>query len=449
MRRRSGRTTAGSTSPARREPEPRPGALAAHRRARRAARPPRHGLARAARGRRARPGRGAARRRPADGLRRVAARPALSPSRPCAGGASRPATASGAASRPSRRAALRVRTSILSSPAAHRENRAMSTRGNVAPARRAAFDVLLRVAEEGAYDAGVPRDPGHRRARRADRRAGPAGRHVHAGTVQGLPDGRHAMVFATTDGRSRSSSSGPSPGRSRASRRRRCCSAACPALEDGYVANTWTLGRRARRADRGRARRLQHRQRRRHGHGAGGDRRRASSPCRAGRGRRCPPAALVTIPLTDPAVHRRASSSSARRRRCSSSARCRGSRRPGPQRVLGRPGRRAEPWTALLVAAAIVAVAVAVAVVARRAPARPADAAGRRRAGAARPGRLRPPRRAVARRRVHVGDVPHVRRRRPQGRRAGQRRRRRRRGRVRRRARTSTRATASTPCRSW
>ena len=40
--------------------QPHPRAVAAHRRARRAARPPRHDLARAARGRRARPGRGAA-----------------------------------------------------------------------------------------------------------------------------------------------------------------------------------------------------------------------------------------------------------------------------------------------------------------------------------------------------------------------------------------------------
>ena len=60
------------------EPEPDPRALAAHRRARGAARPSRDDLERAARGRRVRPGRGAAGGRQADALRGVAAGPAVS-----------------------------------------------------------------------------------------------------------------------------------------------------------------------------------------------------------------------------------------------------------------------------------------------------------------------------------------------------------------------------------
>ena len=57
---RAGRPRARSLAAAGGEPEPDPRALAAHRRARRARRPPRHDLAGAARGRRARAGRGAA-----------------------------------------------------------------------------------------------------------------------------------------------------------------------------------------------------------------------------------------------------------------------------------------------------------------------------------------------------------------------------------------------------
>ena len=79
-------------------------------------------------------------------------------------------------------------------------------------------------------DAGVPRHPGgHRRARRTDRRAGPAGRHVRVGRGAG-PARRspRRRVRHRRTSRSRSSSSGRSPGRSRASRRRRCCPAASP-----------------------------------------------------------------------------------------------------------------------------------------------------------------------------------------------------------------------------
>ncbi len=86
--------------PSCREPEQDSRALAAHRGARRAARTAGHDLARAARGRGARAGGRAARGRQADGLRRLPARPALM---------------------------------------------------EVAPARKAAYDVLRRVAEEGAY----------------------------------------------------------------------------------------------------------------------------------------------------------------------------------------------------------------------------------------------------------------------------------------------------------
>ncbi len=81
------------------EPEPDSRPLASHRRAGRAARPPRHDLARAPRGRRARARRGAARGQAHDELRRVPPRPPMS----------------------------------------------------VAPARKAAYEVLRRVFEDDAY----------------------------------------------------------------------------------------------------------------------------------------------------------------------------------------------------------------------------------------------------------------------------------------------------------
>ena len=256
------------------------------------------------------------------------------------------------------------------------------------------------------------------------------------------------MLFDTQDaGQSLVDRAGHHPHDRGASRRRRCCSAALPRGEDALVPNVWTLGV-----------------------GPGEPTEDALLVYNTTNAEATvtvqavtadglvnvpglealtlPAAGILPISLIDPVAldaQLVAAGDGAGVRRAVDPA---GARRPGPHLVLGRPGRlrRADRGPRPR----------------RRRhrrrrrrrrrdrpapPARRADAAGAVGAGAARPRRLRPPRRAVARRGVHVGDVPHVRRRRRQGRGAGERRRRRRPRRVAGAARTSTSATASTACR--
>ena len=256
----------------------------------------------------------------------------------------------------------------------------------------------------------------HRRARRADRRAGPPGRHVRVRRRRRAA--RRAATpwcSAPTDARSRSSSSGRSPGRSTASRRRRCCSGGLPGPRTAYVA---TRGRSAIGPGEPTEDALvvyNIDERRRHRHRPGGDAGRRRRRAVAGRASPLPAGGLVTISLTDPpsidAPARRPLDGAGLRRALAAAW---SRRRQGRSRVAG-PSRRRRLSRGRGSLAALAAHrrgrvrrASSPSVAAPAPPAAgSADAAGRSRAGRSSTGRLRPARRAVAGRRVHVGDVPH------------------------------------------
>ena len=265
---------------ARREPEPDPRALAAHRRARRAARAPRHDLEGAARGRRARAARGAARGRQADGLRRLPPRPRderrarpagrlrRAPARRRGGRVRRPGAAQRLGRprrpRPLARAAARLRLGPAAADARPRDRDARQAAGAQAgpagaggaparrlparlPGRRAALRRRERVGRARARGQARAGGPVHERRAPAPRRRDRATpRRAPRGPAQALLSRLGLGALAARPRRG----GGPGPD-ARAERVASCRCQTCPGTVPGRVRNGHTerLRGRARRRE--------------------------------------------------------------------------------------------------------------------------------------------------------------------------------------------------------